>query len=345
MEDRKLTLYDKNKIIERVSSMLKYYDKSEYKKEVIKASHLLMDKVRYCDGEYIILEPDFIEEILFVLNEDGTKSIVRDVYHLLRSIGADLINVSFDNVHISGYYFNGLKNVEINIQKIPNSNISKTSLNGVMVKGTLDGANIKETKFTGYIGDLVLNPQLVQNKDLYFTDINGLTINGSFDDVNVHCMQTKGFKGEIFINPQKVKEKNIWGIDFDGIHLVGDYDEKTGTYGDPCFDDCRLHSTSFKGCIGNIVIPLDKIWWGASLCNFTGVKLTGKMKNNESTGLMFSYYEDENGKKVYLTDDKDNSEEPDRDEISEEMITEQKIDSHKTRKRKTNFIYSIFGKR
>ena len=55
MEDRKLTLYSKDKIIKLVSDMLKYCDKSEYKKEVIKASHLLMDKVRYCDEENITL--------------------------------------------------------------------------------------------------------------------------------------------------------------------------------------------------------------------------------------------------------------------------------------------------
>lgn len=337
MEEKEFTLYDKNEIIESVSSMLKYYGDSKYKKQVIKAAHLLMDKVRYCDEEKVTLESDFIEEILFTLNKDGTKSIVNDVYFVLRSIGADLINVSFDNVHISGYYFNGLKNVEIDIQKIPNSNISKTYLNGVKVKGTLDGANIEETKFTDYIGDLVLNPQLIQNKSLYFTDINGLTVNGSFDGVNVSCMKTTGFKGEIIINPQKVKEKDLSLIDFDGIKLVGDYDEKTGIYDDPCFDDCKLHDNSFKGCIGNIVIHLDKLHWSATMCNFTGVKLVGKIKGDQSTNLMYSYYEDENGKKIYLTYDKDNSEEPDKEETAEENII-----THKIRTKKTNFIKRIF---
>lgn len=258
-------------------------------------------------------------------------------------MGADLINVSFDNVHISGYYFNGLKNVEINIQKIPNYDISKTNLEGVTVKGTLDGANIRETKFTGYIGDLVLNPQLVQNKDLYFTDINGLNINGSFDGVNVRCMKTNGFKGEIIINPQKVKKKDLSSIDFDGIKLVGYFDDKTEEYNDPCFDGCRLYGNIFKGCIGNVIISLDKLCWGAPLCNFTGVKLTGKVKNDESLGLMFSYYEEENGNKIYLTDDKDNSEEFDRDEKLEETCNKGKAVTYKKRTRKPNFIKSIFG--
>ncbi len=311
-EKVELTLYSKNEIIGLVSSMLKYYDKSEYKKEIVKAAHLLMDKVRYSDKEDITLESDFIEEILFVLNEDGTKSIVSDVYSILRSIGADLKGVSFDNVHISGYYFGSLKNVEINIQKIPNYDISNTSLKGVKVYGTLNGANIKNTDFTGYIGDLVLNPQLVQNKDLYFTNLNGITVNGSFDGVNVSCMKTEGFKGEIIINPQKVYNKDIWGIDMNGVQLIGDYNEVSGMYDDSCFEECRIYNTSFKGCIGNVVTPLDKLLWGANLCNFTGVKLTGNIK--DAGCVQFSYYEDEDGNKIYLTYDKDNSEEVDEEE-------------------------------
>jgi len=333
MEEKELTLYGKDKIIELVSSMLKYYDKSEYKKEAIKAAYLLMDKVRYCDEDNITLEPDFIEEILFVVNEDGTKSIVREVFGYLRSLGADLKHVSFYNVHISGYYFNGLKNVEINIQKIPNSNISNTFLEGVTVKGTLDGANIEGTIFIDYIGNLFLNPQLVQNKSLYETYINGLTVKGSFDGVNIKNMHTEGFKGEIFINPQKVPEKDLRFIDFNGIHLVGDYDEKTGTYSDPCFDGCQLYETKFKGCIGNVVIPLDKIGWSAPLCDFTGVKLTGKINNTEDISLKYSYYEDENGKKIYLTNNSDYIEGPEDD----------KIDSHKTRTKKPIFMKRIFG--
>ena len=337
MENKKLTLYSKDKIIEIVRDMLKYYGGSEYKKEVIKAAHLLMDKVRYCDVEAITLEPDFIEEILFVLNEDGTKSIVRDVFYHLKYIDADLIDVSFDNTHIAGYRFYGLKNVQINIQKIPNCDISGTVLNGVTVKGSLDGANIKETDFTGYIGNLVLNPQLVQNKNLYRTDISELTVKGSFDEVNIKGMYSEGFKGEIFVNPQKLPEKDLSFIDFNGIHLVGDYDEKTGTYGDPCFDDCKLFETKFKGCIGNVVIPLDKIGVGAPLCDFTGVKLIGKIKNWDILGLMHSYYIDENGKRISLNNG-DYIEYPEEDKTNEE-----KINTHKTKVRKSNFIKRIFS--
>jgi len=336
-ENKELTVYDKNKIIEGVAILLKYYNISKTKKEVIKATHLLIDKVRYTDTNYVTLESDFIEEILFIKNEDDTKYINTDIFHFLVSLGADLKDVCFDNVHISGYHFNAFKNMEINIQAIPNSDISNTSLKGVKVNGTLDGANIKGTNFTGYIGDLVLNPQLIQNKNLDFTSLNGITVNGSFDGVYVSSMRTEGFKGEIIINPQKVAEKRLWCIDLNGVRLVGEYDEKTGTYNDPCFDGCSLHETSFKGCIGNVVIPLDKIYRSAALCNFTGVKLTGKIQDDEDITLLYSYYEDENGKKVYLIDDKDNSEEKDIDEKSV------KINTHRTKTRKPTFINRIFG--
>ena len=56
MKDENLTLYNKNKIVKLVSNLLGYYDESEYKKEIIKAAHLLMDKVRYCDEVNITLE-------------------------------------------------------------------------------------------------------------------------------------------------------------------------------------------------------------------------------------------------------------------------------------------------
>lgn len=337
MEDKILTLYYKNKIIELVGSMLKNYDKSEYKKEIIKAAHLLMDKVRYCDEECITLEPDFIEEILFTSNDDETKSIVRDVYRLLRALDADLINVSFDNVHIYGYHFNGLKNVEIDIQKVPNCNLSHTSLEKVKINGTLDGANIEWADFTGYIGDLVLNPQLIQNKSLYFTNLNGLTVNGSFDGVKVRCMKTSGFKGEIIINPQKVIDKDLSQIDFCGVKIVGDLDKETGIYDIPCFDGCNLHMNNFKGYIGDILISLDKLKEGAYGCNFTGVKLDGKIKSDEIFRLKRSYFEDDNGEKIYLTHNKDYIEYPEDDKLDGE-----KIENHKSRIRKPNLINRIF---
>ena len=216
-ETDQITLYKKDDIIYAISKLLEYYNESKNKQATIKAAHLLMDKVRCTDMDVIKLESNFIEEILFILNEDGTKTIAEDVFFRLRELRADLKGVSFDGVYVS-------------------------------------------------------------------------------------YMRPKGFKGEIIINPQKVPDKDVSGIDFNGVKLIGDYDEVNGLYADPCFYDCIIYESSFKGCIGNIVIALDKIKSHACLCNFTGVKLTGKIDNYK---LFASYYEDDNGNGIYLTNYED----------------------------------------
>lgn len=289
-------LYDKETLVKKVSSMLRYFDNQENKDEIIKAAQILMTRIKE-SSDRVELDSELLENILFTQNEDGTKNVVKDVFFELKSIGADMSGVSFDNVHISGLYFNNLKNVEINIDRIPNKDISKTSFNGVKVYGSLEGAKINGTDFSGYIGSLTLNPQTVQDKNLCRTYLNGINIKGSFDGVCVIGMHTEGFKGEIIINPKKVKDKNLSYINFEGVRLVGRYDEKSNTYEDACFDDCSISGCSFKGCIGRVLINLDKIVPVLILTNLTGTELIGTGEYVNTSG---TYYEDEDGNKIYL---------------------------------------------
>lgn len=290
------TLYDKETLVKMVSSMLRYFDNQENKDEIIKAAQILMTRIKE-SSDKVELDGELLESILFIQNEDGTKNIVKNVFFELKSIGADMSRVSFDNVHISDFYFKGLKNVEINIDRIPNKDISKTSFNGVKITGSLDGAKVNGTDFDGYIGDLTLNPQIVQDKNLCHTHLNGININGSFDDVCVIGMHTEGFKGEIIIDPQKVKDKNLSFMNFEGVRLVGRYDEKRNDYEDACFDGCNINCCSFKNCIGRVVINLDKIVSVLALTNLTGTELIG---TGESVYISGTYYEDEDGNKIYL---------------------------------------------
>jgi len=85
--------------------------------------------------------------MLFIPNEDGTKSINNDIFYILRENKIDMDGVSFKNVHIKKHQFNGFKNVEINIDEIPNKDLSETILEGVKLIGSLDGANVKQTSF------------------------------------------------------------------------------------------------------------------------------------------------------------------------------------------------------
>lgn len=290
------TLYDKERLVKMVSSMLRYFDNKEDKYDIIKAAQILMTRIKE-SSDKVELDSELLESILFIQNEDGTKNIVKDVFFELKSIGADMSRVSFDNVHISGFYFKGIKNVEINIDRIPNKDISKTSFNGVKITGSLEGAKVNGTDFDGYIGDLTLNPQTVQDKNLCHTHLNGININGSFDDVCIIGMHTEGFKGEIIIDPQKVKDKNLSFVNFDGVILVGRYDEISESYEDACFDGCNLNSCSFKGCIGRAIINLDKIVPILTLTNLTGTELIG---TGEYVYISRTYYEDEDGNKIYL---------------------------------------------
>lgn len=292
----KKTLYDKETLVKMVSSMLRYFDNQENKDEIIKASQILMTRIKE-SSDKVELDSKILESILFTQNEDGTKNIVKDVFFELKSIGADMSGVSFNNAHISGLYFKGLKNVEINIDRIPNKDISRTNFNGVKVTGFLEGAKVNATDFDGYIGSLTLNPQTVQDKNLCHTYLHGINVNGSFDGACVIGMHTEGFKGEIIIDPQKVKDKILSYINFEGVRLVGRYDEKSNTYEDACFDDCTLSGCSFKECIGRVVINLDKIVPVLLLTNLTGTELIG---TGEYVNTFGTYYEDEDGNKIYL---------------------------------------------
>lgn len=288
-------MYDKTKLVKAVSKILEYYESSDDKDAIFKASNLLMNKIKESE-EYVELDSHFIEDILFVFNEDGTKRIIGAVFYRLKDLEADMKGVSFDNTHIKKISFDRLKNVEINIDKVPNKDISKCDFDGVTLTGSLDGANVEQTDFTGYIGDLTLNPQTVYNKSLYFTNLSGLTIAGSFDGVNIVNMDTTNVKNEIIINPQTIKDKSLWGVNCKGIRFVGEY--CNGKYEDASFKDCSLYNTSFKGCIGSVKINLEELKTVIPYCNanFTGVELTG-IPLDKSYG---SYYEDENGKKIYL---------------------------------------------
>ena len=211
-------------------------------------------------------------------------------------------NISFKDVHIKGYYFNGLKNVDINIQDIPNYDISDTNLEGVKVIGSLEGANIKGTNFKGYIGDLVLNPQLVKDKDLGRTNLDGIIVNGLFDGCNISMIKFKGAKGRLIVNPQLVKNKDLTGINFDGVELVGYSNQDTNDmcFKDPSFDDCVISSTSFTGCKGKILIigknvknkrmQLSDLTNAIIIGDLNGVDFSYS-KLNDNTLRMIHYYE------------------------------------------------------
>ena len=136
------TLYDKETLVKMVSSMLRYFDKQENKDEIIKAAQILMTRIKE-SSDKVELDCGLLESILFTQNEDGTKNIVKDVFFGLKSIGTDMSGVSFDNVHISGLYFNNLKNVTLSAMP----QLESLGFNDMVTEG--ESSTIKSIKISG----------------------------------------------------------------------------------------------------------------------------------------------------------------------------------------------------
>lgn len=193
---------------------------------------------------------DYIKKLLFIKGEDGTLFIDDDIFSILCDKEFDVEGLCFDRVCIKGHDFSKLKNVKINIQQIPNYDISNTVLNGVIVDGCLDGANIEGTNFDGYIGNLVLNPQTVKDKSLYNTKLNGLIVDGCFDGCIVSGTNFDGCLGNVEINPLLVYEKNLSYTSLNGVKLISNNINV-------CLDDCELYHTDFRNCKCDGTITLD----------------------------------------------------------------------------------------
>lgn len=303
--------YDKDKIIWEIKTILEYYSHEVY---ALKYAKLLLNKVD--ENEKITLSSDEIKNVLFDRN-----TINKIIFDSLRRLNADFKGISFDNVPISGIRFNGLENVVINIDNVPDKNLSNTSFTGVKLIGSLDNAIINNTDFTGYIGELVLNPQTLKDKTIEGSKLSGIFIDGSFDGIDISRTNFTGVKGNVRINPQNVKDKELHGINFADTCLVGPFNQNTKSYEEPSFKGCTINDCEFKGLKRKITIDLDEIEVSVfpklSLCDLTDVLVKGTATSNylprhpvnEDGSILFedvfddlygSYYEDVNGNTVYI---------------------------------------------
>lgn len=303
--------YSKEQIIGEIISLLKYH--SDDKTCLLFAS-LLMNKVN--SNNEITLSLEEINNFLF---EKDSTEINYVIFCSLSHLGADLTGVNFDGKVIKGYDFSNLSGVTINLDMVPDKNLSKTKFAGVTLKGTLDDAIIEYTDFTDYIGNIILDPQKVNNKSLKGSNLSGVTVIGNFDNVEITNVNFSGTKGYIRINPQKVPNKELIGINFSNVLLCGDENDKEFT--EPSFDGCKIYDCKFKNTKGKIIINLDlidnSIFPKLSGCDLTGVVIEGKAKSNyapihsvkedgtvlfenDNDDLYDSYYFDEQGNYVHI---------------------------------------------
>lgn len=237
-------------------------------------SKLLKQQISSINKILSKFDKETVECLLFNVNENGIKEIDSRTLIFLRANKYDMKDISFDNVLISGNNYTGLKNLTINIDRVYNKDISKTTLNGIHLIGNLDNAIVNGTNFEGYIGRLTLNPQKIRNKDLSNTNLNGIIIDGIFDGCDIFSTNFNGALGGIYINPQKIKNKDLERTNLDGVHIIGENGKKAS------FNGCKIKQTSFKGAKGVIEInPQELASNYIMYCNFDGVTFTGCFDN------------------------------------------------------------------
>lgn len=306
---------NKEKVIKSLKYLLDNLSNSSNQDKLLRLSRLTIDKV--ATEENISFSSDEIEEYLFNNCKDGTREIDILVWQFFKGINVDMKDVNFDNVNISGFHLSDFENVHIDLDKVPNKDLSKCTFRGVMLSGNLDNAIVNSTNFSGYETDnekgyLTLDVDKVSS--LNGVKLNGIKVCGSFNDKDISGVDFSGALGDIKIDPQKVKDKHFICTKLDGVTLVGED-------GVPSFKDVILIETSFRGVKNKeLVINLDELpehTGKICCCDLTGVTVVGNAVSNheekdsmrEDGTVLFdasdddlygSYYYDKDGRQVYI---------------------------------------------
>ena len=305
--------YSKEQILCEVISLLKYYSNE---KTCLLFANLLLNKVN--TEKEITLNEEEIRSFLFKKDSDEINDII---FYCLSRLNADLTGINFDGKRIAGFNFENLNGVVINLDKVPDKNLSKVKFSGVILNGTLDNAIIENTDFSNYYGDIILDPQKIKNKSIKGSNLSGITINGNLDNIDITGVDFSNAKGDIRIDPQKVPNKELIGINFANVLLCDSINKDGQEYTEPSFKGCTIHECKFKYLKAPIVISLDTlnsfIFPKLSICDLTGVVVEGNTKSNykpihcvkEDGTVLFddvgddlfgSYYYDEQGNYVHI---------------------------------------------
>ena len=145
--------YSKEQIISEILNLLKYHKEE---KTYLLFANLLLNKVNA--NEEIILSAEEIRDFLFVKDSD---EINETIFYCLSRLNADLTGINFDGKKIMGLNFSNLNGIVINLDMVPNKNLSKVKFSGVTLKGSLDNSVIEYTDFDGYVGNISMDPQKI----------------------------------------------------------------------------------------------------------------------------------------------------------------------------------------
>lgn len=298
--------YSKKDIINIIKTILNNLDKSNNKELDLKFSEYLLNKINTNDD--ITFNCNEIEKYLF-FTDSSNKMINNNVFNTLKLLNLDMKDICFDNVVIKHKSFDGFKNVTIDINKIPDKDLTGVDFNGCTLKGNLDDAILHFTNFKKSNHSLILNLDTIKNKSLVGCNLDNVTIVGSFDGFDLEYCYLCSSKGNLYINPQKLKDKNLVHLNLLNINLVGEYDKNNNCYLDPSFDGCVIHSVSFKGCKGNIIININNLDYGEKIykgklndSDITGIKVIGDIskETNCDNILVDSGYFDSNNHYILI---------------------------------------------
>lgn len=305
--------YSKEHILSEIISLLNYH-KDE--KTCLLFANLLLNKVN--TNEEIILSKEEISNFLFVKDSD---EINETIFYCLSRLNADLTGINFDGKKIIGLNFSNLNGIVINLDRVPNKDLSKVKFSGVTLKGTLDNAIIEYTNFDGYVGNISMDPQKIMNKSIKGSNLSGITVDGNFDGIVITGVDFSKAKGNIVINPQNIPNKELIGINFANVILCSSINEDNKEIVEPSFEECTIYECKFKDLKSPIVINLDTlnsyIFPKLAICDLTGVVVEGNAKSNykpihcvkEDGSVLFydvgddlfgSYYYDEQGNHVHI---------------------------------------------
>ena len=113
---------------------------------------------------------------------------------------------NFDGISIEGADFTGSINAFIDPQTITHKSLVGVTLKDAhIINKNMDGVTLKNTNFTGVIGDVEINPQRICRRELIGCVLSGVKIIGPLDNCDLLGTTFKGSTGAYVDDIQTVK--------------------------------------------------------------------------------------------------------------------------------------------
>ena len=252
---------------------------SSHNEELIDLGNFLSKKFNIQDYKTSSACAKYTEEVLFD-HHDGYKAFALPI-DILEKI--DFTDIDFEGFKASGYDFSKLHNVNIDVEKVYNKDLSNSNLSGVdlfgdfsevdLANADISNATIEESKLKlvlmrkklmdelsrledGMHVMLQYNPMLIdyilfkyEDKGAYKEFALPKKYLKKIDFSNVDFKDFKASEYDftglygVKIDPQTIYKKNLFASKLNGVEFIGP------------FKDVRIQSTDFTGSVGAQINP------------------------------------------------------------------------------------------